>query len=132
MCAQVPAVAAVLALLYGVHAWLRARARVFLLDFACYKPPENLKVNLEDFMKGSRDTAVTPLGWLLLDSPAWLALHNQCFSGIADLYRHPCMLVACSCCRSPYLAAGTCPAELLKQQGPALVSLAGSVLTQAE
>jgi hypothetical protein len=59
MYAQVPAVAAVLALLYGVHAWLRARARVFLLDFACYKPPEHLKVCLEDFMKGSQDSAVS-------------------------------------------------------------------------
>ena len=58
MCAQVPAAAAVLALLYGVHAWLRARARVFLLDFACYKPPENLKITLDDFMTGSRDSKV--------------------------------------------------------------------------
>ena len=50
--------AAVLAALYGVAAWLRARRRVFLLDFACYKPPENLKIDLDDFMQGSRDCGV--------------------------------------------------------------------------
>jgi len=33
---------------------------VFLLDFACYKPPENLKVCLDDFMKGSRASGVRP------------------------------------------------------------------------
>ena len=55
---QVPAIAAILAVLYGVWQWMRSRQRVFLLDFACYKPPENLKVCLEDFMKGSRASGV--------------------------------------------------------------------------
>ena len=53
--------AAVLAALYGVAAWLRARRRVFLLDFACYKPPENLKIDLDDFMEGSRNCGVRRL-----------------------------------------------------------------------
>ncbi|BDA41114.1 3-ketoacyl-CoA synthase 2 [Coccomyxa sp. Obi] len=52
----VPAVAAVLAVIYGIWNFLRSRRRVFLLDFACYKPPENLKVGLDDFMKGSKDS----------------------------------------------------------------------------
>ena len=55
---QVPAIAAVLAVLYGVWQWVRSRQRVFLLDFACYKPPENLKVSLDDFMTGSRESGV--------------------------------------------------------------------------
>ena len=53
-----PALAALLAVLYGVWQWVRSRQRVFLLDFACYKPPENLKVSLDDFMLGSRETKV--------------------------------------------------------------------------
>ena len=53
-----PTVAALLAVLYGVWQWVRSRQRVFLLDFACYKPPENLKVSLDDFMLGSRETKV--------------------------------------------------------------------------
>ena len=57
-CMQVPALAAVLAVLYGVWQWVRSRQRVFLLDFACYKPPENLKVSLDDFMTGSRESGV--------------------------------------------------------------------------
>jgi hypothetical protein len=64
---QVPAVAAALAVIYGVWSFLKARQRVFLLDFSCYKPPENLKVGLNDFMKGSRDSGVRsqlpPLHW---------------------------------------------------------------------
>ena len=58
MCTQVPAVAAVLAVVYGIWNFLRSRQRVFLLDFACYKPPENLKVGLDGFMKGSKDSGV--------------------------------------------------------------------------
>lgn len=58
MYAQVPAVAAVLAVVYGIWNFFRSRQRVFLLDFACYKPPENLKVGLDDFMKGSKDSGV--------------------------------------------------------------------------
>ena len=76
-----PAVAAVLALLYGVHAWLRARSRVFLLDFACYKPPENLKVDLDDFMKGSRDSKVRVAAVINclggLPTPAHVLLHDS-------------------------------------------------------
>ena len=53
-----PTLAALLAVLYGVWQWVRSRQRVFLLDFACYKPPENLKVSLDDFMLGSRETKV--------------------------------------------------------------------------
>lgn len=57
---QIPTIAAVLAVLYGVWQWMRSRQRVFLLDFACYKPPEHLKVCLEDFMTGSRESGVRP------------------------------------------------------------------------
>ena len=54
-----PTFAAVLAVLYGVWQWVRSRQRVFLLDFACYKPPEHLKVDLDDFMTGSRASGVS-------------------------------------------------------------------------
>ena len=58
---QVPTFVAVLAVLYGVWQWVRSRQRVFLLDFACYKPPEHLKVDLDDFMTGSRASGVRSL-----------------------------------------------------------------------
>lgn len=70
MCVQVPAVAAVLAVVYGIWNFLRSRQRVFLLDFACYKPPENLKVGLDDFMKGSKDSGVrTPSSLSHMQNP---------------------------------------------------------------
>ena len=39
-------------------AWRRQRSRCFLLDFACYKPPDALKVGLKDFLVGSRNFGV--------------------------------------------------------------------------
>ena len=36
----------------------RRRQAVYLLGFACFKPPEHLKVPLQKFMKGSRQAQV--------------------------------------------------------------------------
>lgn len=79
MCTQVPAVAAVLAVVYGIWNFLRSRQRVFLLDFACYKPPENLKVGLDDFMKGSKDSGVRTLSSTLQFFA--LKIHRKGYSG---------------------------------------------------
>ena len=38
--------------------WVQRRNRVLLLDFACYKPPDSLKVSLPRFMKGLKNTGV--------------------------------------------------------------------------
>jgi hypothetical protein len=42
----------------AVVAWRRERARCYLLDFACYKPPDEFKVDLGGFLRGSRDFGV--------------------------------------------------------------------------
>ena len=56
---QVPwTVAAVLLVL--LWQWrARRRNRVLLLDFACYKPPDHLRVSLPRFMRGLRATGVS-------------------------------------------------------------------------
>ena len=42
------------------RAWQARRQAVYLLDFACYKPPADLKVTLPRFMRGSREAQVHP------------------------------------------------------------------------
>ena len=64
---QLPALAALALVAAAVAAWRRERRRCFLLDFACYKPPDRLKVELSGFLEGSRKfgvrgTARTPSG----------------------------------------------------------------------
>ena len=56
---QIPAILAALAVLHGIWQWARSRKRVFLLDFACYKPPDNLKVSYEGFITGLANSKVT-------------------------------------------------------------------------
>jgi hypothetical protein len=51
---QIPAIMVVLAVVYIVYTFLRSRKRVFLLDFACCKPPQHMKVTVNDFIAGSR------------------------------------------------------------------------------
>lgn len=56
---QIPAVLAALAVLHGIWQWARSRKRVFLLDFACYKPPDDLKVSYEGFITGLANAKVS-------------------------------------------------------------------------
>ncbi|KAK9841811.1 hypothetical protein WJX81_004571 [Elliptochloris bilobata] len=53
--ALLPALAALALLAAALAAWRRERARCFLLDFACYKPPDHCKVDLDCFLEGSRN-----------------------------------------------------------------------------
>ncbi len=55
---QLPALAVLAAVAAAVAAWRRERRRCFLLDFACYKPPDGLKVELSGFLEGSRKFGV--------------------------------------------------------------------------
>ena len=50
---------AALAVLHGIWQWARSRKRVFLLDFACYKPPDDLKVSYEGFITGLANAKVS-------------------------------------------------------------------------
>ena len=45
-------------MLHGIWQWARSRKRVFLLDFACYKPPDDLKVSYEGFITGLANAKV--------------------------------------------------------------------------
>lgn len=54
---QIPLVAVVfggLAVLLAVRHWWQRRQAVYLLDLACFKPPDRLKVSVERFLTGSR------------------------------------------------------------------------------
>ena len=57
---QGPAAICVLLAALLVRAIQARRQAVYLLDFACYKPPEDLKVTLPRFMRGSREAQVLP------------------------------------------------------------------------
>lgn len=53
-----PYALAALCLLLAWYWWAQRRRRVLLLDFACYKPPEELKVTKPRFMAGLKDVKV--------------------------------------------------------------------------
>ena len=50
--------AAALCLALAVALRLRSKSKTYLLDFACYKPPEECKVPLDVFLQQSRDAGV--------------------------------------------------------------------------
>ena len=104
---QVPALAALLAVLYGVWQWVKSRQRVFLLDFACYKPPENLKVDLDDFMKGSRESGVginlSFLQTCAKPKKSWGALCKQAEPSNMPCYCQRRELVTHCLCQSGYM-----------------------------
>eukprot|EP00884_Botryococcus_braunii_P000903 jgi/Botrbrau1/10813/Bobra.0064s0019.1 len=54
---QIPLVAVIfgaLAILLAFRFWWQRRQAVYLLDLACFKPPDRLKVSVERFLTGSR------------------------------------------------------------------------------
>ena len=59
MALQVPAAAFLVLAAFCVWRYRRSLSRVYLLDFACYKPPDSLQVNLDMFLWGSGTFLVT-------------------------------------------------------------------------
>lgn len=55
---QVAVVFGVLAALLAFRYWWYRRNAVYLLDLACFKPPDRLKVSVERFLTGSRASGV--------------------------------------------------------------------------
>lgn len=56
---QVPLALAAVSLALAWQWYSRWRSRVLLLDFSCYKPPDDLQVNLRRFMRGLSMTGVS-------------------------------------------------------------------------
>ena len=56
---QVPAAVFLVLAAFCVWRYRRSLSRVYLLDFACYKPPDSLQVNLDMFLWGSGTFLVT-------------------------------------------------------------------------
>ena len=57
--AQGPLVAAAVLLACTALVYRRLSKQVYLLDFACYRPAEDLRVTWKRFMEGSRDCKVS-------------------------------------------------------------------------
>lgn len=58
-CTQGPLVAAAVLLACAALVYRRLSKQVYLLDFACYRPAEDLRVTWKRFMEGSRDCKVS-------------------------------------------------------------------------
>lgn len=55
---QVAVIFGALAALLAFRYWWHRRNAVYLLDLACFKPPDRLKVSVERFLTGSRASGV--------------------------------------------------------------------------